>query len=141
MNCKREVVKQFTKERHELIHNSFEAKLFEQIVLPIDRKFLVVFEDLWKSLTEKQDTIKGRLDKETFYSHDYGKITRQKIAPILKNKFQGILDVTYKDGKQVTSYLFNPKTLIKLVEKYNISLPLDHQLYQVRPTQETNDEM
>ena len=137
----REVVKQFTKERHELIHNSFEAKLFEQIVLPIDGKFLVVFEDLWKSLTEKQDTIKGRLDKETFYSHDYGKITRQKIAPILKNKFQGKIDVTYKDGKQVTSYLFNPKTLIKLVEKYNISLPLDHQLYRVRPTQETNDEL
>ncbi len=137
----REVVKQFTKERHESIHNSIEAKLFELIVLPIDEKILIVFEDFWKYLTEEQDTIKGRLDKETFFSYDYGKITRHRIAQILTDKFQAKKEITHRERKQVTAYMFNPKTLIKLVEKYNIALPLDHQLYQDRPTQETKDEL
>ncbi len=134
----REVVKQFTKERHESIHNSIEAKLFELIVLPIDEKFLIIFEDFWKYLTDEQDTIKGRLDKETFFSYDYEKITRHRIAQILTDKFQAKKEITHRERKQVTAYLFNSKTLIKLVEKYNIALPLDHQLYQDRPTQETN---
>jgi hypothetical protein len=137
----REVVKQFIKERHESIHNSFESRLFELIVLPIDEKILIVFEDFWKYLTEQQDTIKGRLDNETFFSYDYGKITRYRIAQILTDKFQAKKEITHREKKQITAYLFNPKTLIKLVEKYNISLPIDHQLYQDRPIQETNDEL
>ena len=88
--------------------------------------------------TEEQDTIKGRLDKETFFSYDYGKITRHRIAQILTDKFQAKKEITHREMKQVTAYLFNPKILIKLVEKYDIALPLDHQLYQERPTQETN---
>jgi hypothetical protein len=137
----REVVKEYTKERHESIHNSFEAKLFELIVLPIDGKFLIVFEDFWKYLTEEQDTIKGRLDKETFISYDYGKITRYKTAQILADKFQAKKEVLHREKKQVTAYLFNPKTLIKLVAKYNIFLPIDHPLYQDRPTLEDKDEL
>ena len=134
----REVVKQFTKERHESIHNSFESRLFELIVLPIDEKILIIFEDFWKYLTEGQDTIKGRLDNETFFSHDYGKITRYRISQTLTDKFQAKKEVLHREKKQVTAYLFNPKTLIKLVEKYNISLPIDHILYQDRPTLEGN---
>lgn len=134
----REAVKEYTKERHESIHNSFESKLFELIVLPIDEKVLVIFEDFWKNLTEEQDTIKGRLDNETFFSHDYGKITRYRIAQILIDKFQAKKEVIHRERKQITAYFFNPKILSKLVEKYNISLPIDHMLYQDRPTSETN---
>jgi len=135
----REVVKEYTKERHESIHNSFESRLFELIVTPIDGKYLIVFEDFWKYLTEIQDTIKGRLDNETFLSHDYGKITRYRIAQILTDKFQAKKEVIHREKKQITAYLFNPKTMIKLVEKYNISLPLEHQLYQDIPTVEKGD--
>ena len=136
----REVVKQFTKERHESIHNSFESRLFQLIVLPIDERILIVFEDFWKYLTEEQDTIKGRLDNETFFSHDYGKITRYRIVQILTDKFQAKKEILHREKKQITAYLFNPKTLIKLVEKYNISLPIDHQLYHDRPTLEDNQD-
>ncbi|GKS66870.1 hypothetical protein YTPLAS73_04170 [Nitrosarchaeum sp.] len=137
----RETVKQFIKERHESIHNSFESKLFELIVLPIDEKFLIIFEDFWNHLTEKQDTIKGRLDHGTFFSYDYGKITRYRISQTLTDKFQAKKEVIHREKKQVTAYLFNPKILIKLVEKYNISLPIDHVLYQDKPTLRDSNEL
>jgi len=135
----RNVVEQYTKERHESIHNSLESRLFELIVTPIDGKYMLVFEDFWEYLTNTQDTIKGRLDKETFISHDFGKITRYRIAQILSDKFQAKKEVIHRDKKQITAYLFNPNTLINLVEKYNISLSLDHQLYQDVPTFEGDD--
>jgi len=134
----REAVKEYTKERHESIHNSLESKLFELIVLPMDEKILIIFEDFWENLTEKQDTIKGRLDNETFFSHDYGKITRYRIVQILTDKFQAKKEVIHREKKQITAYFFNPKALSKLVEKYNILLPIDHMLYQDRPTSEVN---
>ena len=137
----RDVVKEYTKERHESIHNSFESRLFELIVTSIDERVVIIFEDFWKYLTEEQDTIKGRLDNETFFSHEYGKISRYRIAQTLTDKFQGKKEVINRDKKQITAYFFNPKILSKLVEKYNISLPIDHMLYQDRPTLEDNDEL
>ncbi len=137
----RDVVKRYTKERHESIHNSFESRLFELVVLQIDEKSLIVFEDFWKYLTEEQDTIKGRLDNETFFSHEFGKFTRHRIVQSLTDKFQALKEVIQRENKQTTVYLFNPKILSKLVEKYNISLPIDHVLYQDRPTLESNDEL
>jgi len=137
----REIVIEYTKERHEAIHNSFESRLFELIVLSIDERILLVFEDFWRFLTEEQDTIKGRLENETFFSYDYGKITRYRIAQILADKFQAKKEVIHREKKQITAYFFNPKTMIKLVEKYNISLPIDHVLYQDRPTLEDDDEL
>jgi len=134
----RDVVKEYTKERHESIHNSFESRLFELIVTSIDERVVIVFEDFWKYLTEEQDTIKGRLDNETFFSHEYGKITRYRIAQTLTDKFQAKKEVINRDKKQITAYFFNPKTLSKLVEKYNISLQIDHMLYQDRPSLEAN---
>lgn len=135
----RDVVKEYVKERHESIHNSFESKLFELIVTSIDEKMRVVFEGFWENLTgEQQDTIKGRLDKETFFSYDHGKITRHRIAQTLTDKFQAKKEVIHREKKQTTAYFFNPKILSKLVEKYNISLPIDHVLYQDRPTLGTN---
>ncbi len=54
------------------------------------------------------------------------------------DKFQAKKEVIHRDKRQITEYLLNPKTLIKLVEKYNISLSIDHILYQDRPTLEDN---
>jgi hypothetical protein len=107
----------------------------------MDEKFLIVFEDFWRNFTGEQDLIPGTFDKETFYTHDFGKITRYKLAQILTDKFQAKKYVILRDKKQITKYTFNPKILSKLVEKYNISLPVNHILYQDRPTLESNDEL
>ncbi len=130
----RKVVEHYTKERQESIHNSLESKLLKLIITPMDEKYLIVFEDFWKFFVNDQDIIPGTLDKGTFFSHEFGKITRQIISPLLTDKFQARKDVISRDKKQITRYTFNPKTLRKLVEKYNISLPVNHVLYQDRPT-------
>ncbi len=130
----RKVVKHYTKERQDSIHNSLESKLLELIIAPMDEKYLIVFEDFWRFFVNEQDSIPGTLDKETFFSHEYGKITRQIISPLLTDKFQARKEVISRDKKQITRYIFNPKTLRKLVEKYNISLSVNHVLHHARPT-------
>jgi len=130
----RKVVKHYTKERQDSIHNSFESKLMQLILDKTDEKYQIVFEEFWRYLSNEQDTIPGILDKETFFSHEHGKITRQIISPLLTDKFQARKEVIIRDKKQITRYIFDPKILRKFVEKYNIELPIDHQLYQDRPT-------
>ena len=137
----REVVKQYTKERHESIHNSLESKLLELIITQMGETRHIEFENFWNFFTNEQDSVPGSLDKESFYTYDFGKITRYKLAEILKDKFQAKKDIFLRDKKQITRYTFNPKILSKLVEKYNISLPINHILYQDRPTLKSNDEL
>jgi len=130
----RKVVKHYTKERQDSIHNSLESKLMQLILDKTDEKYQIIFEEFWRYLSNEQDTIPGSNDKETFFSHEYGKITRQIISPLLTDKFQARKEVIIRDKKQITRYIFDPKILRKFVEKYNIKLPIDHQLYQDRPT-------
>ena len=130
----RKVVKKYTKERQDAIHNSLESKLLETFILQMDEKGLVEFEEWWRFFTNEQDLIPGTLDKQTFESYEFGKITRQRITPILVDKFQAKKDVTFRDKKKITKYIFNPKVLIKFVKKYDISLPVNHRLHQVAPT-------
>jgi len=130
----RNVVKEHTRERHESIYNSLEARLFEILTSQIDSKCLVVFEDFWEYLTLKQDTMSGNLDSETFLTHEFGKITRYKLSKILTDKFQAKKIQSFREKEnqrhRITTYLFNPETLKKLVMKYNVALPIDHVLYQ-----------
>lgn len=130
----RKVVKQYTKERQESIHNSLESKIIQLILNQMDESYTIESEAFWKYLVSEQDLIPGTLEKETFLSHDFGKITRQVLSPLLTDKFQAERLVTYKNKKQVTKYIFKPKILKKFVEKYNIELPVDSKLYQDRPS-------
>ena len=93
-----------------------------------------MFEDFWEYLTLKQDTMSGNLDSETFLTHEFGKITRYKLSKILTDKFQAKKIQSFREKEnqrhRITTYLFNPETLKKLVMKYNIALQIDHVLYQ-----------
>ena len=130
----RKVVKQYTKERQDSIHNSLESKIVQLVLDQTDGNYTIESESFWRYLTTEQDLIPGTLDKESFFSHDFGKITRQKISPLFTDKFQAQRDVIQREKKQITRYTFNPKILQKFVEKYNIELSIDHPLYQDRPT-------
>lgn len=130
----RNVVKEHTRERHESIQNSLEARLFEILALQIDSKYLIVFEDFWEYLTQKQDIMSGNLESETFQTYEFGNVTRYKLSKILTDKFQAKKVQTFRERDnqkhRITTYLFNPNITRKLVMKYGITLPINHIFYQ-----------
>jgi len=63
----KKVVEYYTKQRHESIWNSLEARVFKLILLVIDENHEARFEGFWHYLVEEQDDLEGRLEKETFY--------------------------------------------------------------------------
>ncbi len=123
--CK-ETVKYFTKQRHEVIWNSLEAKIFKVLKKTLDQENQVSLEQFWIFLTEDQDILTGNLEKQTFHTHEFGtKVTRNSLAGIFTDKFQGKKKGVYsidKNGKKhlTTKYRFEKDVLDVLTRKYNI---------------------
>ena len=127
--CK-DVVEYYTKQRHQSIWNSLESRIFKIIVDKLDDNFSIHLESFWYHLTQEQNDLGGTLDKETFYPHDYTKkITRNFLSKLFDEKFQAKKITKYKTMENKkhlkTEYLFDPKTIQKLVQKYNIELAID----------------
>ena len=122
------VVRFYTEQRHEKIWNSLEARIFKLVVENM-KDNIVVSEKLWQSLISGQD-ISGDLDRATFTEHETGKkISRNTLAKLLEEKFQGAKKSKYKekDGKphKVTYYVFDQKVVEKLSAKYNVTMGLE----------------
>ena len=127
----KKVVEYYIKQRHQSIWNSLEARIFKLIMDKINNKLSIRLESFWYYLTQEQVDFAGSLDKETFYPHEFTKkVTRNFLSKLFDEKFQGKKNIKYEtieDRKhQITEYVFEPKILQKLVEKYNIELPIDN---------------
>jgi len=125
--CKN-VVKYYTQQRHQVIWNSIEARLFKLILERFKGKTTISLENFWQFLTSEanpQDELPGRLDKQTFYPHNFAiKITRNYLAGLFEDKFQAKREKKYvvEDDKKhlVTEYSFDLEVIRKLTKKYNI---------------------
>ena len=124
------VVEYYTRQRHQSIWNSLEARLFKLVVDKIDDELSIPLESFWYYLTEDQKDLPGSIDKETFYPHEFTKkITRNFLSKLFDEKFQGKKKIKYETiGKrkhQRTEYTFDSKILLRLSQKYNIALSID----------------
>lgn len=121
----KKVVSYYTKQRHESIWNSIEARVFKLILRVINGTLEARFEYFWHYLTNEQDDLSGHLEKETFYPHDYGqKITRNFLATLFEGKFHAKRRQKYsiENGKKhkITVYSFDENVLKSLSKKYNV---------------------
>ena len=124
--CKKTVA-YYTNQRHEVIWNSLEAKLFKLVTRVLDPNLELGLENFWDFLTQTQDELPGSMEKETFYPHDFGtKITRNSLSSLFESKFQARRKQSYRidpKGKKHkrSVYQFNPEVIDVLTKKYNIS--------------------
>lgn len=128
-SCKR-VVEYYTKQRHQSVWNSLEARIFKLVVDKLNDKLSLRLESFWYYLIQEQGDLAGTIDKETFYPHDFTKkITRNFLAKLFDEKFQGKKNTKYETvgerKHQRTEYVFDSKVIQKLVQKYNVELPID----------------
>jgi len=125
-----DVVNYYTKQRHQSIWNSLEARIFKLVMDKLNEKLSIRLESFWYYLTQDQGDLAGMLDKETFSPHDFTKkITRNYLSKLFDEKFQAKRSIKYEiHGErkhQRTEYLFDFEIITKLVQKYNIELPID----------------
>ena len=126
-----DVVKYYTKQRHEAIWNSIEAGIFKLLIQKINEESRIHLESFWNYLCFEQEEISGDLDKQTFLPHDYSKkITRNFLSRLFEDKFQAKRTTKYEviEGKKhlKTEYLFDLDILQRLVTKYNVSISIDN---------------
>ena len=125
--CKN-VVKYYTQQRHQVIWNSIESRLFKLIIQRFKERTTINLEEFWQYLTSEenlQEELLGRLDKQTFYPHDFGiKVTRNYLASLFEDKFQAKRETKYivegKKKHKLTTYVFDLEVVRKLSQKYNI---------------------
>lgn len=129
--CKN-VVAVYVGQRHQAIKNSLEAKIFELSIRLLDQKLECDALLLWQKIIEN---FSGNLEesKGTFYSDDYGKITKNLLSRLLQDKFQATKQTRFlkeesKYHKQ-TYYSFKLEVLQRLAHKYDIALPLSSSIY------------
>jgi hypothetical protein len=127
-NTSKDVVKFYKEQRQEKIWNSLEARIFQTLIDEFEDS-KVIFEGLWNSIVSGS-RFTGELERGTFTEHETGKkISRNTLARILEEKFQGSKKPKYEevDGKtrKVTYYTFDPKVIEILSTKYNVPMGLD----------------
>ncbi len=132
--CKN-VVTFYTQQRQEVVRNSSEARIFKLITSRLDKNLEINSLDFWEYITNDNPELPGRFDDKhgTFYSDDYGKFTKNSLARLLEDKFQGLRRIRYEkdDSKyhKKTFYVFSPDVVQRLVLKYGVTLSIDSQFY------------
>ena len=126
----RDVVEYYTKQRHQGIWNSLEARLLKIVIDKFNGKLSINLELFWHHLVQEQDELAGTLDKETFIPHDFTKkVTRNFLSKLFEEKFKAKRITRYETVEKRkhlrTEYLFDPKVIQKLAQKYNIVIPID----------------
>lgn len=123
--CK-ETVAYYTTQRHEVIWNSLEAKIFKIVKKTLDSNLQIRIEDFWYNVIQVQDELPGTLEKETFYPHDFvTKVTRNYLSRLFEDKYQARRKQTYqtdeKNKKHLhTVYQFKADVIEVLSKKYNV---------------------
>jgi len=124
--CKN-LVQYYTKQRHQAIWNSIEARIFKLVIQRFNEKPVISLENFWEYLVGNyQEELTGDLDKQTFFPHEFAiKVTRNYLARLFEDKFQGKRETKYvplQDNKKhkVTTYVFDSEVVRKLSNKYNI---------------------
>ena len=125
-----DVVKYYTLQRHQAIWNSLESRILKLVIDRFDQKLSINFELFWHNLTQEQDELRGSVDKETFLPHEFPKkVTRNSLSKMFEEKFKARKVTRYEtieDKKHLkTKYLFDSEIIMKLVQKYNIEIPID----------------
>ena len=125
-----DVVKYYTLQRHQAIWNSLESRILKLVIDRFDQKLSINFESFWHNLTQEQDELRGTIDKETFLPHEFPKkVIRNSLSKMFEEKFKARKVSRYEtiENKKhlKTEYLFDSETILKLVEKYNITIPID----------------
>lgn len=125
-----DVVKYYTKQRHQAIWNSLESRVLKLAIDRFGKKLSISFESFWQYLINEQGELRGTLDKETFLPHEFPtKVTRNSLAKMLEEKFKARKVSRYETVENKkhlrTEYVFDLETVKQLVEKYNIELPID----------------
>lgn len=125
----KKAVEHFTRQRHERIWNSTEAKIFRIVLKVIKANNQVYYQDLWNALRDRSE-ISIEPDGGSYIDRDTGKrITPNFLVKTIVEKFRAKSMVRMefykdKDGKQrqkrITYYAFNEKDLSELTIKYNI---------------------
>ena len=124
------VVEYYIKQRHQAIWNSLESRILKLVIDRFNQKLSINFESFWYNLTQEQDELRGTIDKETFLPHEFPKkVTRNSLSKMFEEKFKARKVSRYEtiENKKhlKTEYLFDSETILKLVEKYNITIPID----------------
>lgn len=135
--CQR-VVTYYIEQRHQVIRNSLEAKVFKLIIDKLNQGLEINFLDFWDYITKDNSYLPGKLDEsraKTFYPEDFSyKITPQSLAKIFEDKFQACKKqkrIRDEDGvqRQTSCYAFKKDVTEKLAKKYGINIPLDSPIY------------
>ena len=124
------VAEHYTKQRHQSIWNSLEARIFKLIIEKFEKTPSIHFESFWYYMTQEQEELSGSLEFQTFFPNDFPKkVTRNFLSKLFEEKFQGKKTTKYHTigGKKhlSTEYVFEPKILQRLAEKYNVSISID----------------
>ena len=127
------VVNYYIQQRHEVIRNSMEARIFKLLCDKLTSNRELNFLEYWQFLTRNNQEFTGTLDERkinTFYPDDFGRsLTHNTLAKILEQKFRGEkrIKVIREDKKQkrVTFYSFNLEVLDTMSKKYGVNLSLD----------------
>lgn len=128
------VVDFYTKQRHEGIWNSLEARIFKIVIKRLNENLGINLENFWLYIADKEQgdpELDGELLKQTFWPNDFPiKVTRNSLSRLFNEKFQAIRKQTHEvqaDGKQHerTFYEFDSEICQKLAKKYNIAIPID----------------
>ena len=131
------VVMFYVNQRKESIRNSLEAKLFGLLLEKMDENLEVNFVNFWQHITTENPQLPGSFksnSQRTFYPDDHpSAITQYSVAKIVDYKFQGKKTVKkFRESnvqRQKTVYSFKKEVLERLVQKYGITIPVDHILY------------
>lgn len=121
--CK-SVVSYYMEQRHEVIKNSLEARIFRFVMDMINEEMGISFKQLWYHVT---NSLPGSTYKSTFHPEEYtNKITYHSLSKLLEDKFQAKRKQLRTSKEQITSYKFNREVIETLIRKYGIELPIDH---------------
>lgn len=125
----KKVVDFYTKQRHEAIWNSLDAKLFKLVLNQLN-EYRVKAGRFWNNLTTEQDEIPGELKDRLFYPNEFNKpISRNYISSIFIDKFgakkQTIRKKVERKIQQTVEYVFDPKILERLANKYHLEDTLE----------------
>ena len=125
----KKVVEYFTRQRHERIWNSTEAKVFRLVLKVLKQNNQVYFQDLWNAFLEGSE-ISVEQQNGSYVDRDTGqKINPNFLSKTLVEKFRSRKMVKIEfyddnDGKKkqrrITYYVLDEKDIVELTKKYNI---------------------
>lgn len=127
----KETAEHYLDQRKDTIRDSLEARIFAILKTVLEKQLEIDQTQIWEMITTG-DELPGELDSrtgKTYYLDEFDrKLTMNVLSDILQFKFhvkkRKRLEMQNGKRKQVTSYVFDEKSVETLSEKYRIDDPL-----------------